>query len=171
MWRFNYNTNPCDHTHALSIVNALGTNLATTYVTAVSTSLWSGAFLNSPTYPTNGWLTLPGAANTNYYLLSQEINGGDYWYTLPTFICNNVSYFVAQGATISTNLSNFTVYANTVGESFGPVEFHYFIYPHSGTLSMPGGNTNGLNQCMNTNGGSQYKVAVFEVSSFPNQLK
>ena len=82
--RWNENTNTCNQTHTLAFFNSLGTNLTSISVTALqSNAFFSTTNLTNASYPFNGVLLLPGASNTNYYFLSQEFQGGDYWYGWP----------------------------------------------------------------------------------------
>jgi hypothetical protein len=47
----------------------------------------------------------------------------------------------------------------------------YFYYSQSGHASMPGANTNGINEAPSANGGPQYTVKVYDLSGFPNNLR
>jgi hypothetical protein len=180
--RFNENTNTCNQTHTLAFFNSAGTNLTSVAVTALQSNFnYSSTDLTNAAYPLNGVITIPGTTNaTNYYLLSQEFAGGDYWYSFPgttnwfydpaTMALNTPDYFV-NGAAVSVNLTSFSIYPNSVGETFGPLAFRYYIFPHVGSLSTPGSNTNGINQNLSTNGGSLYTVKLFDISKFPNNLR
>lgn len=162
--RWNVNSNLCCQPHQLTFFNSMGSNLASVTVTAEQNDYqWSES-------PLLAWLTLPGGLTTNYYLLSQEIAGGDYWYDWHgTTLRNPAADYTVQGAAYAWN-SIFTTYGST-GNSYGPVSFSYFVYPGSGTISMPGGYTNAINACLSSNGGPQYKINVFGLASFPNSIR
>lgn len=171
--RWNLNSYPCNQSHTLAFFNSDGINLGSINVTAVQSNyFWSsGGTLTNGGYP-GSVLTLPGAPNTNYYLLSQEFYGGDHWYSWPgTTVFTNASDFINTGAASSANLSSFYVYPNSAGYTFGPLALTYYVYPQLGGTSLPGSNTNGINQCLSTNGGTQYTVSVFDISGFPNHIR
>jgi hypothetical protein len=159
--------------HALNFLIGSGAILSSTIVTAEpNRQFYSSSDLKATSgYPFNGWLTLP--AHDRYYLLSQEKAGGDYWYGWPGTTNGDIQFFSIPGAAASTDLRSFVVYTNGAdphGSTFGPVDFNYFVYPHSGYTSMPGGDTNGINEVL-SNSGPQYTVTVYDLSAFPNNLR
>jgi hypothetical protein len=170
--RWNIITNNPHLNHQLSFFNSSGVNLASATVTANNIVSWSSGSLNSS--GPSGWLTL--STNSTYYLLSQETNGGDTWYGWPSTWNYDTNYISIPGAAASVNLTTFVTYTNgasTNGSTYGPVDFSYFVYPHSGGANMPGNFTNAINTCMTTNGtpGKQYYVTNFDLSMFPNNLR
>jgi len=60
------------------------------------------------------------AANTAYYLISQETNGGDWWYEANTALTFNTSLATIQSVYTSDNI-NWWLYYNSC--SYGPVSF------------------------------------------------
>jgi hypothetical protein len=160
-------------THALDFISASGSILSSTPVTTSENGFWVSSPLNAySAYPYNGWLTL--FANNNYYLLSQETAGGDYWHGWPETLNYETNYFTIPGAAASPDLTSFVTYtdgASPDGSTFVPLDFTYFVYPHWGTTSMPGAWTQAINECLSTNGGPQYKMAIFDLSAFPSNLR
>src|SRR6185437_2377254 len=64
------------------------------------------------------------AANTSYYVLSQETDGGDSWYDNDTTI-TGTSVASLGGTVYGTGEGNWTPTVSLAGRSYGPVSFKY----------------------------------------------
>lgn len=113
-------------THTVKIVKASdGTDVASVAVSM--TGGVDGQFkygtLSSPVTLTK---------NTNYYIVSQEVSGGDYWHESNTVRTAGVA--TTGGRVVSTDGINWTV-SGTVDQVYGPLDFTYDV-PTPSTLGI-----------------------------------
>jgi hypothetical protein len=104
--------------HAVKIVNASGTDVAGGSVTISMVGGTPGSFVY-------GSLASPVTlnANTTYYIVSQEVAGGDQWYNINTTIQTTNVASETTGVW-NPNVSVYYLYG-TPDESYGPVNFLY----------------------------------------------
>ena len=105
--------------HTVKIVQADGTDLAGASV-SVSTS---GATTNQLKYVDLG-IAVTLAANTAYYIVSQEVSGGDYWYDSDTVVSTTAAASVTGQAWANNGTTSYNPSANP-NHSYGPVGFKY----------------------------------------------
>jgi hypothetical protein len=127
------------NTHVVKIVSAAGVDIPGASVTVSTAGQTSGTF-------TYGALSAPItlAANTNYYVVSQEVSGTDVWYdsdttAVPTAdaVLNAPVYNLGSGYNVITTLPADHLYV--------PVNFQYVVAVSVGmsppTASLSGGQT------------------------------
>ena len=104
--------------HAVQIVNANGTSVAGGSVTISTSGGSAGSFVY-------GNLASPVTlnANTTYYIVSQETQGGDQWYDINTAIQTTNVASETTGIW-SSNGTSYNAYGSP-DESYGPVNFLY----------------------------------------------
>ena len=116
-------------THTVKLVNAAtGTDIAGG---SVSLNLSAGTASNGFKYaPLAAPLTL--AANTAYYLVSQETNGGDQWYDSNTVVSTTA---IASVNNAIQRPNNTWQAAGSTNNSFGPVNFKYIAAASTTTVT------------------------------------
>jgi hypothetical protein len=114
-------------THALKIVTASGSDVAGGATRLSTTGSGSGGFLYA-----NLGSPVTLQANTTYYIVSQETQGGDQWYDINTSIQTSGVALETSGIW-SPDGANYSA-AGTTNTEYGPLDFQYTVPATSASL-------------------------------------
>ncbi|MBV9746956.1 MAG: Ig-like domain-containing protein, partial [Acidobacteriia bacterium] len=120
--------------HSLKLVDGTANADIAGAVTSINTA---SATANAFVY---GLLPSPVTLNPNatYYIVSQEVTGGDQWYDYLTTTATTTADATLSGAAYGTGAPYSLAY-NSAGELFGPVDFQYValtVSPATATLTV-----------------------------------
>ncbi|MBV8904168.1 MAG: hypothetical protein JOZ22_11090 [Acidobacteriia bacterium] len=104
--------------HAIKLVNASGSDVAGGSATVITAGATPGNFVYAS-------LANPVVlnANTVYYVVSQEAQGGDTWYDWDTTL-QTASAATLSGAVWAAS-NSYTLVAGSAGHSYVPVDFKF----------------------------------------------